>query len=262
MPRGGYSGHQFSDALERPFLHLFLLSRRPRWENDCRGAYMAALLALSSSLTVVSTVADSRGLDRRRHRPDLEVATAMEHTPSDTGDFVGERNRQLETIESPGCRLDPGFEAMLLPALRAEENGTGCLDEQHPQVAIAAFGDGPEDRAPARRHLSRHETEPSTEISALGEHVAPADRGDCCSRDDRANARHRHEALGSVILLGQRLDLVRHGLDAPIEMAPVGAEILDHVDHAGRQLVRHREDNGYLGAQRPQPLAHRNAALE
>src|SRR5262245_10889308 len=27
----GYWGHQFSDALERPFLHLFYFSRRPRW---------------------------------------------------------------------------------------------------------------------------------------------------------------------------------------------------------------------------------------
>jgi hypothetical protein len=35
---------------------------------------------------------------------------------------------------------------MLLPTLRTEENSTSCLDEQHPQVAIAALGDGPEDR--------------------------------------------------------------------------------------------------------------------
>ncbi|HEX7960055.1 MAG TPA: hypothetical protein VF493_09065, partial [Terriglobales bacterium] len=27
----GYWGHQFSDALERPFIHLFLFSRRPWW---------------------------------------------------------------------------------------------------------------------------------------------------------------------------------------------------------------------------------------
>jgi hypothetical protein len=45
----GYSGHQFSDALERPFLHLFYFSRRPRREND-RGDYIAFLLVVSSSL--------------------------------------------------------------------------------------------------------------------------------------------------------------------------------------------------------------------
>src|SRR5262245_63442495 len=33
----GYGGHQFSDAPERPFLHLFYFSRRPRWAKD-RGA--------------------------------------------------------------------------------------------------------------------------------------------------------------------------------------------------------------------------------
>src|SRR5207247_8561789 len=44
----GYSGHQFSDALERPFLHLFYFSRRPGREND-RGAYIAFLLVVSRS---------------------------------------------------------------------------------------------------------------------------------------------------------------------------------------------------------------------
>src|SRR3977135_701382 len=167
---------------------------------------------------VPSTAPSSRALGRRRHWSDLEVAAAMENAPCDAGDLVGERNRQLEAIEPPRCSLDPGFEAVLLPALRAQENSAGGLHEQHPQVAIAALGDGPEDGGPARRHLSRYETEPSTKISALGEHVAPTDRGDGCSRDDRTNARHRHEALGSVILLGQCCDLVRYGLDALIEM--------------------------------------------
>ena len=29
----GFWGHQFSGALERPFLHVFCFSRRPRWEK-------------------------------------------------------------------------------------------------------------------------------------------------------------------------------------------------------------------------------------
>ena len=54
---------------------------------------------------------------------------------------------------------------MLLSALRAQQYGTSCLNKQHSQVAIAALGDGPENCAPARRHLSRRESEPSAEIS-------------------------------------------------------------------------------------------------
>lgn len=85
----GYSGHQFSDALERPFLHLFFFSRRPWWGND-RGAYIAALLVMSSSLMVTNTAAGSHSLGRRS---ELKVTIAMENAPGDAGDFIGERNR-------------------------------------------------------------------------------------------------------------------------------------------------------------------------
>src|SRR5262249_4295649 len=149
----------------------------------------------------------SWALRRWLHRSDLKTTTAVKNAPGDAREFVGERNRQLEPIEPPACSLDPGFETMLLPALRVQYYGTSCLNEQHSQAPIAALGDGPEDCAPARRHLSRHESEPSAEISALGERIAVADRSDCCGRDDRADARHSHEALGSVVLLGQRFDL-------------------------------------------------------
>src|SRR5262249_23296127 len=81
----GYWGHQFSDALERPFLHLFYFSRRPRW------AKIVALTSRVSSLRALRP--DGRGLGRGLHRPDLEVATAVQNAPYDAGDFVGEGNR-------------------------------------------------------------------------------------------------------------------------------------------------------------------------
>jgi len=51
----GYSGHRVSDALEKPFLHLFYFSRRPRREND-RGAYIAFLLVVSGRWAVTEGV--------------------------------------------------------------------------------------------------------------------------------------------------------------------------------------------------------------
>src|SRR5438128_2772354 len=109
----GYVGHQFSDALERPFLHLLFFSRRLRWAQD--RVALTSRFSLSRRLRPTS-----RCLGCRLHRPDLEVATAMEDAPGHAGDFIGKRNRQLEPVEPPGCSLDPGFEAMLLPALRAK----------------------------------------------------------------------------------------------------------------------------------------------
>src|ERR1700719_2128402 len=44
--------------------------------------------------------------------------------------------------------------------------------------------------------------------SPLRPNMAP-----CRGRYDRTNARHRHQAFGLVILLGQCLDLHRYGLD-------------------------------------------------
>ncbi len=124
------------------------------------GTYIACLLSLEQFLGLTSGgsfVLDdgehrgsSTSLGRRPQRSDLEVTTAMENAPGDASKFVGERNRKFEPIEPASCSLDPGFEAMLLPALRAQQDGPGCLDEKHSQVAIAALGDGPEDCAPAR----------------------------------------------------------------------------------------------------------------
>src|SRR5262249_129999 len=54
------------------------------------------------------------------NRPATKTTTAVKNGPGDASEFVGERNRQLEPIEPPGCSLDPGFETMLLPALRAQ----------------------------------------------------------------------------------------------------------------------------------------------
>ncbi len=74
-------GHQFSDALGRPFLHLFFSLADLGGKND-RGAY----------ITFATVPAASRGLGYELHRPDLEVATAMENAPGNASDFVGECN--------------------------------------------------------------------------------------------------------------------------------------------------------------------------
>ena len=91
-----------------------VISSRMRWEdqfsissfsladlgekND-RGVYIAVLLIIANSLTMVRTAAASRVLGRRRHRSDLEVATAMQNAPGDASEFVGERYRQYVAVK-------------------------------------------------------------------------------------------------------------------------------------------------------------------
>src|SRR4051794_35156011 len=47
------------------------------------------------------------------------------------------------------------------PVRRPQQNNPGCLDEEHAQVAVAAFGDASEDSPVSGRHLFGHEAEPS-----------------------------------------------------------------------------------------------------
>jgi hypothetical protein len=64
-----------------------------------------------------------------RHFPDLEVATVMQHTPGDARELVGERDRQHVVVEPLGGRLDPGLEAVALPAGGPQQHDTGGLHE-------------------------------------------------------------------------------------------------------------------------------------
>src|SRR5262245_65053731 len=72
--------------------------------------------------------------------------------------------------------FDPGFKPVAFPALRPDQHYPGGLYEQDAQVTIAALGYLAEDGAVSGRDLPWHQPEPGSEIAALGEHLAIADR--------------------------------------------------------------------------------------
>src|SRR6266852_2282981 len=74
------------------------------------------------------------------------------------------------------------------------------LHEQRPQVLVAALRDLAEDRAIPSGLLLGHEPQPSAEVASLLEAGAIADRRHHGTRDDRADARHGHQALATLIL--------------------------------------------------------------
>src|SRR5215475_2711154 len=119
---------------------------------------------------------------------------------------------------------------MLWPDL--DQDDPGGLNEQTAQIAIAAPRYAAEDRAVASRYLFRHEPKPSAEVAAFREGIAGADRGHHRARDDRANARDRHQPLTAFVLTSEALDLAGEAFDALIEVAPVGHQVLDEAQHA------------------------------
>src|SRR5262252_4497278 len=234
-PRTGHLGYQGSQAPGRPVLHFVSSSRRPRRETglchrslligavplfvpwgrsfvpartSCgasragdvkagRRAWLSTTLASPGhALTVPSTVPRSRRPGRHHICPGtFEVTSLVENRPGDTGELVGERDRQHVVVQPRLRGFDPRLEPVALPALWPDQYHPGRLHEQDAQVAIAALGYLAEDGAVCGRYLSRHQSEPGGEVAAFGEHIAGADRGDHGARNDRSDAGHRHQTL-------------------------------------------------------------------
>src|SRR6202171_4603587 len=81
-----------------------------------------------------------------------------------------------------------------------------------------------EDRAVACRYLLRHQSKPGAEVAAFREHVSSADRGYHRARDDRADARDRHQSLAAFVLTSQCFDLAGEVLNARVQSAPVSCQ--------------------------------------
>src|SRR5215831_285979 len=135
------------------------------------------------------------------HNARLVFATARKHGPGDTGEFVGESDREQVALKSLRCLRDPRPQALPCRARSSRQDEMGSLHEQRPQVLVAALGDLAEDRATAGRLLPRYQPEPSGEVASLPEAGALANRRDDGARDDRPDPRYRHQTLAGSVLL-------------------------------------------------------------
>ena len=120
----------------------------------------------------------------------------------------------------------PRSKAVLHPVLWPQQNDAGGLQKEHAKVAIAAFGDAPEDRSITGGYLLGDQAEPSSKIAATCKGSPITDRGDGGTRDDRTDARYCHQIQTKLRVLGEHFDFSAHSLDAIVEMAPVLSQIL------------------------------------
>ena len=77
----------------------------------------------------------------------------MMAAPGDARQLVSERDGKHVVVQPPLGRLEPGLEPVTLPALRLDQYSPRRLDEQDPQIAIAALRYLAEDRAIPGRDL-------------------------------------------------------------------------------------------------------------
>src|SRR5262249_19355123 len=58
------------------------------------------------------------------------------------------------------------------------------------------------------------------------------------TRDDRADPRHCHHPLASLILFHERFDVSRHRCNALVQTTPVLDQLADEIDYSWRQRTR------------------------
>ena len=184
-----HSGHQCSHAPGRPNLHLVSSSRRPRQRP----------------------VNFSRRTKRLTPRPALPRSFGHEPERSKrSAPACWQRDRQNIAVQPLLGGVDPGFEAVALPALRLNQHDPCRLYEQDPQVAIATPGYLAQDGAVASRDLFGDKPQPSGKVAAFGEPISSTDRGHHRrAGDDRADAGDADQPLATAILARNRLDLIR-----------------------------------------------------
>ncbi len=99
-----------------------------------------------------------------RGTPGLIAMSTGQHRPGDAGELVGQRDHQHVVMQPSSRRLDTGPQAEPRPMRSTHQHDVSSLDEQRPQVLVAAFGDLAQDGAIAGRLLLRHQPKPSPEV--------------------------------------------------------------------------------------------------
>src|SRR5262245_39925536 len=208
------------------------LADRPHW-----AIWVTRVLGRREERTSISchTLADlGRNGVARSERPGgkcrFEPSIAV---PGDAGQLVGEGDRQQVVMQPLPGSLDPWLEPVPFPDLLSDQHDPGRLDEEGPQVAVAALRYRAEDGAVARRHLPWDQPEPGGEVTPLGESIAACDRGYHRAGDDRTASWDAHQPFAADVPVGQKLDLARQLFDPLIEPPPVGGEILEDPRHTG-----------------------------
>ena len=164
-----------------------------------------------SSFTVSDETFEIGSTGRVGSRHGFEFLTFGEHRPGHAGILGCDCDDGLPVAAPLGQRHRPAAEPVLLPG-RSGQRGACPQDQQRSQITVAGLGDAPEALLATGAVLSRHESEPGGELSAVGEVVAVADAGQQRAGGGRADAGHLHQAATTLTCSGRRAAAARQAL--------------------------------------------------
>ena len=130
------------------------------------GRRPAACVSLSVSFPIDAFVSRS-GNDRI----EPEVFAILQHRPRQPGVLGGNRHHRAPVAAALDQTARPATEAILLVAQTAE-NGASAHHEKTAQIGITRLGDAPESRLAAAAVLTRRQTDPRRDLSAVVEFLS------------------------------------------------------------------------------------------
>jgi len=95
----------------------------------------------------------------------------------------------------------------------------GAVDQQRSQILIAAFADAEQPRLAAGGMLSRHKSQPSTQIACSGKGRSVSDSCDERRGVENADPGNGHQPMGGLIVASKFDELPIQCFDAPVEIA-------------------------------------------
>ena len=72
-------------------------------------------------------------------------------------------------MQSFGSGFQPTAKTVFVPVLRAHQDSPGPLDEERPEMLVAALRDAAKDGSVSRRHLPGNKTQPSPKVTPAPE---------------------------------------------------------------------------------------------
>jgi hypothetical protein len=176
------------------------------------------------------------------------LAVSCEHRPSDPCKLVGQGYGHDVTVCSRKQSLNPSAERRILLG-ETWESRARPMEQQHPQVTVAALADVQQPRFSTCRRLARHQSQPSCQVTAAAERLSIAHRRHKGGRRQHADPRDPDQTLGGVLIAYPFGELIVKPFDptidassvlaftAQLETCTVAMEACCGAHHLGRQLV-------------------------
>lgn len=167
------------------------------------------------------------GSGRREGRGAVVCAFAKDG-PCDSSHLVGQCDNGDVAMASCRKASQPFAESGRL-SLHLHHYGSSAVKHHASQILVAQLADAEQPCLAAGRVLSRNEPQPGCQVSSLSEADAVADGRNQCRRDDRSEPRNLHQALASIVLLGDAGKLGTGFFDLPFKLVPLMFQLTHHV---------------------------------